>query len=78
MKKLETNEILQWAGTACFMSMYVIMNFFKEYNTLQIIAGLCGSTFYLIWCVRVANKPQMIVNTIGMLVCVLGLVKTFG
>jgi hypothetical protein len=78
MKKLELNEILQWTGTACFIAMYTLMSFFPDLHPWNIVAGMCGSTCYLIWCFRVANKPQMIVNTIGLVVCVAGIVRSFG
>jgi hypothetical protein len=75
--KLEINDILQWTGTVCFMAMYTLMSFFPTLFPLNIVAGACGSTCYLIWCFRVANKPQMIVNTIGILVCLAGLAKYY-
>jgi hypothetical protein len=73
---LKINDILQWAGTICFMAMYTLMSLnLYPYN---IIAGMAGSTCYLIWTVRVVNKPQMLVNAVGLAVCVAGLVKAFG
>jgi hypothetical protein len=72
------NEILQWIGTVCFMSMYTLMSFFPNLYPWNIVAGMCGSTCYLIWCIRVKNRPQTIVNTIGMVVCIAGLAKYFG
>lgn len=72
------NDILQWTGTAALMTMYVIMNFFPDMYPYNIVAGLVGGTCYFIWTVRVANKPQMLVNAAGMLVCIGGLIKYFG
>jgi hypothetical protein len=76
--KNPTNEILQWTGTACFICMYSLMSFWPQLYPWNIVAGMLGSTFYLIWCFRVANRPQMIVNAIGITVCVAGLVRYFG
>ena len=78
IKKTEINEILQWSGTASFMSMYVLMSFFEELRPWSIIAGLIGGLLYLAWSIRVANKPQIITNIVGALVCTAGLVKYFG
>lgn len=74
---MKLNEILQWAGTACFLTMYTTMSFFKEQHTLQLIAGCMGGALFLIWSIRVANKQQMIVNVTGVTITLVGLYKTF-
>jgi hypothetical protein len=68
------DEVLQWAGTACILAMYVLMNFFRELG-LDPLFGLLGGLCYAAWAYRVANKPQMIVNVVAMTVCTLGLFK---
>jgi hypothetical protein len=73
---LKTNDILQWAGTVCFMAMYTLMSL--NIYPWNIVAGALGSTCYLIWCIRVANRPQMIVNCVGIVMCLAGLIKAFG
>jgi hypothetical protein len=78
MNKETVNNILQWTGTAALMTMYVIMNFYPDLYPYNIIAGLTGGLSYFVWSYRVANKPQMIVNMAGILVCVGGLIKFFG
>ena len=77
MKKLTTNDILQWAGTACFMIMYTVMSFFKEFHTVQLIAACMGGALFLVWSIRVANKQQMIVNVTGVAITLIGLYKVF-
>ena len=72
------NHTLQWLGTACLIAMYVVMSYFPELHPVNIILGLLGGVFYFAWSVRVANKPQMIVNAAGVLVCVGGLIRHFG
>jgi hypothetical protein len=71
------NNILQWAGTACLITMYVVMSFFPDMYPLNIVMGLLGGSFYFAWCLRVSNRPQMIVNAAGILVCCAGLVKAY-
>ena len=71
-----TNEVLQWAGTLCFMAMYILMSL--NMYPWNIVAGMMGSACYLAWTVRVANKPQMVVNVVGIAVCAGGLFKAFG
>ena len=72
------NHSLQWLGTSALITMYVIMSYFPEHYPLNIVLGLLGGLFYFTWSVRVANKPQILVNAAGILVCVGGLIRYFG
>jgi len=60
------------------MAMYCLMSYFPELHPWNIVAGCLGGLFYLAWSVRVHNRPQVITNAVGVLVCVGGLVKAFG
>ena len=71
-------NLLQWAGTACLMSMYIVMSFFQEYHTLQLVFGFLGGACYLTWTVLVNNRPQMLVNLMGVAITLAGLYKTLG
>jgi hypothetical protein len=75
---MKLTDILQWAGTACLMTMYIIMSFFPEQHPWNLVAGMLGGGCYLVWTVLVANKPQMIVNAMGVTITVLGLYKAWG
>jgi len=77
MSNINKNEVLQWAGTACILTMYVLMNFFRELG-LDPLFGLLGGLCYALWAYRVANKPQLLVNVVAIAVCVLGLFKAWG
>ena len=76
--RLPLNEVLQWAGTACFMTMYTVMSFFKELHTVQLVAGCLGGALFLVWSIRVANKQQMIVNVTGVAITLIGLYNALG
>jgi hypothetical protein len=76
--RLQFNEVLQWAGTAFILSMYVVSNFFKGEDDLRNFLALLGGLCYATWAYRVANKPQMIVNVVAITLCVLGLFKVLG
>jgi hypothetical protein len=75
---MKLDEVLQWAGTACFMVMYTTMSFFKELHTVQLIAGCMGGSLFLVWSLRVANKQQTIVNVTGVTITLIGLYKALG
>ena len=78
MSNIKLNEVLQWAGTACFMVMYTTMSFFKELHTVQLIAGCMGGALFLAWSLRVANKQQTIVNVTGVTITLIGLYRALG
>jgi hypothetical protein len=75
--RLPLNETLQWAGTACLLTMYVLMSFFPHLHPWNIVAGICGGACYLAWCIRVQNKPQMIVNGVALAIGAAGLFKAW-
>lgn len=74
---MKLDEALQWAGTACFLTMYTVMSFYKELHTLQLIAGCLGGMLFLAWSLRVANKQQTIVNVVGVTITLVGLFKAW-
>lgn len=71
------NHALQWSGTSALITMYILMSFFPELHPWNIVAGCVGGILYFAWSFRVANKPQMIVNAAGILVCVAGLFRAW-
>ena len=75
---MKLNEVLQWAGTVCFLAMYTVMSFFKELHTLQLIAGCMGGALFLVWSLRVANRQQTIVNVAGVTITLVGLYRALG
>jgi hypothetical protein len=72
------NQTLQWLGTAALITMYVLMSFFPELHPWNIVAGFTGGTLFLIWTIRVGNRPQMIVNLAGVSIALAGIVRYFG
>ena len=75
---MNLNNVIQWAGTACFMVMYTLMSFFPDMHPWNIVAGCLGGACYMVWSVRVANRPQMITNLVGIAICLVGLFKAWG
>ena len=72
----KTNETIQWLGTAFILAMYVISNFFPGYDDLRNSVALLGGLCFFAWSYRVANKPQMIINGVAIVLCVVGLLKS--
>ena len=72
------NSILQWTGTVCLLTLYMLMSFAPHLHPWNIVAGLCGGACYLAWTIRVSNRPQMIVNAVAIMIGLAGLVKAWG
>ena len=72
------NTVLQWTGTTCLIGMYVVMSFYPNMYPVNIVLGLLGGLCYFSWSVRTYNRPQVIVNLAGILVCFAGLLKAYG
>lgn len=71
------DNTLQWAGTVCLLTMYVLMSFFPQLHPWNIVAGVCGGVCYLAWTIRVKNRPQLIVNAVAITIGVAGLLKAW-
>jgi hypothetical protein len=72
------NNILQWAGTVCLLTMYVLMSFYPHLHPWNIVAGLAGGVLYLAWTLRVRNMPQLIVNGVAIAIGLAGLFRAWG
>ena len=72
------NATLQWAGTSALLTMYILMSFFPHLYPWNLVAGCVGGLLYFGWSMRTRNKPQMIVNMAGILVCIAGLIRAWG
>jgi hypothetical protein len=77
MIHLTWNDLLQWAGTVCLLTMYTLMSFFPHLHPWNVVAGLCGGACYLAWTIRVSNRPQMIVNGVAIAIGLAGLFRAW-
>ena len=71
------NNMLQWAGTVCLLTMYTLMSFFPHLHPYNIVAGVLGGVFYLTWTLRVRNRPQLIVNVVAIAIGLAGLFRAW-
>jgi hypothetical protein len=44
----------------------------------NILAFFLGTILFMAWSIRVANKPQLLVNIVALVIGLTGLVKAFG
>ena len=75
--RLQFNEVLQWAGTVCLLTMYTLMSFFPHLHPWNIVSGVLGGACYLAWTIRVSNRPQTLVNGVAIAIGAAGLFKAW-
>ena len=76
--KLEINEILQWTGAVFIIAGHSLNAVGPSVYPYNILAFFLGTILFLTWTIRVANKPQLMVNIVALCIGASGLVKAFG
>ena len=74
----KTNEILQWTGAVAIVLGHILNAVGPAAYPYNIIVFAVGTVLFLAWAVRVANKPQMMVNVISLAIGLVGLLKAVG
>ena len=76
--KLEINEILQWSGAVFIIAGHSLHAVGPAAYPYNILAFFLGTILFMAWSIRVANKPQLLVNIVALAIGFTGLVKAFG
>jgi hypothetical protein len=76
--KLEINEILQWVGAVFIIAGHSLNAVGPASYPYNILAFFLGTILFMIWSVRVANKPQLLVCLVSLGIGASGLAKAFG
>ncbi len=77
---LNKDELLQWSG-AFFITAGHVLNAIGSAYHLDIwnqLSFALGTVCFLLWSLRVVNKPQLAVNIAGLAAILVGLVKAVG
>lgn len=76
----KTNEIVQWTGAVLIVAGHALNSLGSEYHHdfWNIVSFTLGTALFLIWAIRVKNKPQATVNIISITIMLLGLYKALG
>jgi hypothetical protein len=72
---MHKEDQLQWLGTSAFITMYSLMSFWPELRPWPLVFGFLGSCLFMAWCRLVRNRPQMIVNLVGAVISLMGVIK---
>jgi hypothetical protein len=76
--KLEINEILQWSGAVFIIAGHSLNAVGPAAYPYNILAFFVGTILFMAWSIRVANRPQLLVNIVALAIGLTGLVKAFG
>jgi hypothetical protein len=76
--KLEINEVLQWTGAVFIIAGHSLNAVGPAAYPYNILAFFVGTILFMAWSIRVANKPQLLVNIVALAIGLTGLVKAFG
>lgn len=73
------DDSLQWTGAVAIICGHILNTLGSQYHQdlWNIMAFTVGTICFLLWAVRVGNKPQMMVNVVAMTTCAVGLLRAW-
>ena len=74
---MKLNDILQWVGAVFIIVGHICNAIGPNAHPYNIVAFTLGTVAFLAWASRVKNSPQMVVNVVSMVTCVIGLVNAW-
>jgi hypothetical protein len=74
---MTNQDRLQWLGAISFIGAQIITSLFPLLYPYNIILFATGGLAFLTWAFMVGNQPQIVVNIVGLVITVLGLIRAF-
>ena len=74
---LKANDIIQWIGAVFIIIGHICNAMGPDAYPYNIVAFTLGTVMFLTWTIRVMNKPQMTVNIVAIVTCLIGLVNAW-
>ena len=71
------NNIIQWIGAVFIIIGHIGNARGPDAYPDNIVAFTLGTVMFLTWTIRVLNKPQMVVNIVAIVTCLIGLVNAW-
>jgi len=71
------NDILQWTGAVFVIIGHVLNSIGPSVYPYNIVAFTLGTIMFLTWTIRVKNNPQLVVNVVAIVTCLIGLVNAW-
>ena len=74
---LKLNDIIQSIGAVFIIIGHICNAIGPNAYPYNIVAFTLGTVMFLTWTIRVMNKPQMTVNIVAFVTCLIGLVNAW-
>ena len=71
------DEVLQWTGAILIIAGHSLNAIGPAMYPYNIVVFALGTLAFLMWAVRVGNKPQMAVNIVSIAIGIVGLISAF-
>ena len=78
MTRTQIDDTLQWTGAVAIIAGHVLNAIGPEVYPYNIAVFAVGTVAFLAWAIRVANKPQAVVNVVALAIGLVGLYKAIG
>jgi hypothetical protein len=75
---LKINDVLQWTGAVFIIAGHSLNALGPAAYPYNIFAFFVGTILFMAWSIRVANRPQLLVNIVALVIGLIGLVKAIG
>ena len=72
------DDTLQWIGAIAIIAGHVLNSIGPSMYPYNIAVFAVGTVAFLAWAIRVANKPQAVVNVVALAIGLVGLYKAVG
>jgi hypothetical protein len=78
MTRTQIDDALQWTGAAAIIAGHVLNAVGPAVYPYNIAVFAVGTVAFLAWAIRVANKPQAVVNIVALAIGLVGLYNAIG
>ena len=78
MTRTQIDEVLQWTGAVAIIAGHVLNAIGPAVYPYNIAVFAVGTVAFLAWAIRVANKPQAVVNIVALAIGLVGLYNAVG
>jgi hypothetical protein len=78
MTRTQIDELLQWTGAVAIIAGHVLNAVGPAVYPYNIAVFAVGTVAFLAWAIRVANKPQAVVNIVALAIGLVGLYNAIG
>ena len=78
MTRTQIDDTLQWTGAVAIIAGHVLNAVGPAAYPYNIAVFAVGTVAFLAWALRVANKPQAVVNVVALAIGLVGLYNAIG